>query len=147
MLFAAIGDTGYNTMLFLHILASIVGFAPAWLWPVLVRLNAKSDGEAAKSLEASIVRYSLPGLVLSGLLGFGVAGMSDKVFKMSQTWLMLAAVLWLILLAVYALVARPAAKKLAEGDGSAKGMLSMATGVSHLLMIVILYLMTFKPGV
>ncbi|MFA5565074.1 MAG: hypothetical protein WC184_05485 [Acidimicrobiia bacterium] len=146
MLFAAVGDTSYNFMLLLHILAAIVGFSPAWLWPILVRLNVSGDLEAGRSLEATIVRFSLPGLVLSGLLGFGIAGMSDKVFKMSQTWLMVAALLWIVLVAVYAAVARPAAKKLAEGDMNAQGTLGMATGVSHLILVVILYLMVFKPG-
>lgn len=146
MLVAAIGDTGYNLMLLLHILAVVVGFAPAWLWPVLVRLTANGDRAAADSLEASILRFSLPGVGIAGLLGFGLAGMSDKVFKMSQPWLMVAILLWLILLAVYFFLARPAIRSFRDGDSSARGMLGMATGVSHLILVVMLYLMIFKPG-
>lgn len=146
MFIAMIGDTGYNFMLLLHILSAVVGFAPAWLWPILVRLSANGDREAAEGLEASIIRFSLPGVALAGLLGFGLAGMSEKVFRMSQPWLIVAAILWLVLIAVYAFVARPAIKKFRDGDTSARGMLGMATGVSHLILVVMLYLMIFKPG-
>jgi uncharacterized membrane protein len=152
VLFAAYMDNGYKIMLLLHILAVIVGFAPAWLTPVLVRLTANGDRAAADGLEASVLRYSLPGIGLAGLLGFGLAGMSkvggsdEPLYKMSQPWLMVAILLWLILLAVVFFVARPAIKRFRDGDSGARGLIGMATGVTHLILVVMLYLMIFKPG-
>jgi len=144
---AALNSTGYKIVLLIHILAVVVGFAPLWLTPVLVRLTAAGDKAAADGLEVSILRYSLPGIGIAGILGFGLAGMSEKVFKMSQTWLSIAAVLWIVLLAVLFFVARPAIKAFRDGNVEARGRIMMATGIGHLILVVMLYLMIFKPGV
>jgi len=152
VLFAAYMDNGYKVMLLLHLLAVVVGFAPAWLTPMLVRLTTNGDRAAADALDTSILRYSLPGLGVAGLLGFGLAGMSkvegfdEPLYKMSQTWLAIAIVLWLVLLAVTFFVARPAIKALRDGDAAARGRVAMSTGVTHLILVVMLYLMIFKPG-
>ena len=143
---AALNSTGYKIVLLIHVLAVIVGFAPLWLTPVMVRLTAAGDKAAADGLEVSILRFSLPGIGLAGILGFGLAGMSEKVFKMSQTWLSIAAVLWVVLLALLFFVARPAIKAFRDGDAAARGRIMMVTGISHLILVVTLYLMIFKPG-
>ena len=142
----AVTSTGYNIVLLLHVLAVIIGFSPLWLAPVLIRLTANGDKAAADGLEISILRFSLPGIGLAGILGFGLAGMSDKVYKMSQTWISIAAVLWIVLLAVLFFVARPAIKAFRDGDAAARGRIMMATGIGHLILVVMLYLMIFKPG-
>ena len=142
----ALTGTGYHIVLLLHVLTVIVGFAPLWLTPVMIRLTAAGDKAAADGLEVSILRFSLPGIGLAGILGFGLAGMSEKVFKMSQTWLSIAAVLWVVLLALLFFVARPAIKAFRDGDAAARGRIMMATGMSHLILVVMLYLMIFKPG-
>lgn len=144
---ANVDSGGYKVMLLVHILAVVVGFAPAWLTPILLRLNANGDGAAARALETSILRFSLPGIAVAGLVGFGLAGMSDEIYKVSQTWLSVAAVLWVILLLVLAFVARPALKALQAGDAAARGRLMMATGITHLILVVTLVLMIWKPGV
>jgi uncharacterized membrane protein len=143
---AALNSTGYKVVSLIHVLAVIVGFAPLWLTPVMVRLTAAGDKAAADGLEVSILRYSLPGIGIAGILGFGLAGMSDKVYKMSQSWLSIAAVLWVVLLALLFFVARPAIKAFRDGDAAARGRIMMATGISHLILVVMLYLMIFKPG-
>jgi uncharacterized membrane protein len=142
----ALTGTGYQIVLLLHVLTVIVGFAPLWLTPVMIRLTAAGDKAAADGLEVSILRFSLPGIGLAGILGFGLAGMSEKVFKMSQTWLSIAAVLWVVLLALLFFVARPAIKAFRDGDAAARGRIMMVTGISHLILVVTLYLMIFKPG-
>ncbi len=145
-------STGYEIVLLVHILAVIVGFAPLWLTPLLVRLTANGDTAAADGLEVSILRFSLPGIGLAGLLGFALAGMSkvdgatEPLYKMSQTWISIAAVLWIVLLAVLFFVARPAIKAFRNGDVAARGRIMMATGIGHLILVVTLYLMIFKPG-
>ena len=142
----ALTGTGYHIVLLLHVLTVIVGFAPLWLTPVMIRLTAAGDKAAADGLEVSILRFSLPGIGIAGILGFGLAGMSEKYFKMSQAWLSIAAVLWIVLLAVLFFVARPAIKAFRDGDVAARGRIMMATGIGHLILVVMLYLMIFKPG-
>jgi hypothetical protein len=82
---AALNSTGYKIVLLIHVLAVIVGFAPLWLTPVMVRLTAAGDKAAADGLEVSILRFSLPGIGIAGILGFGLAGMSEKLYRMSQS--------------------------------------------------------------
>jgi uncharacterized membrane protein len=145
--FAEIGSTSYDLMLLFHVLLVIVGFAPAWLTPLLVRLTAGGDRAAADALDVAVLRFAVPSIAVAGLLGFGLAGMSDKVFKMSQAWLSIAIVLWLILLAVLLAVLRPAIKAFRDGDLAAKARISMSTGITHLVLVAMLYLMIFKPGI
>lgn len=139
-------STAYNILLVLHILAIIVAFAPLWLAPILLRLTAGGDKAAAEGLDTSILRFSLPGLVLAGFFGFGMIGMSDDAIAFSDPWVSAAMVLWIILIAVLAVVARPAIKEFRDGDAGARGRVMMATGVGHLILVVMLYLMIFKPG-
>lgn len=146
MVLAEIGSTPYKVMLLFHVLLIVVGFAPAWLTPLLVRLTANGDRSAGEALQVAVLRYSLGGLAAAGLLGFGLAGMSDKVYKMSQTWLSIAIVLWLVQLAIIFFVARPAINSFTSGDVSARGRIGMSTGITHVILVVMLYLMIFKPG-
>jgi uncharacterized membrane protein len=143
---AAVGSTGYNIMLFIHILAVIVAFAPLWLTPVLLRLTAGGDKAAADSLDVSILRFSLPGLAVAGIIGCGLVGMSEKAFTFGKPWVSTAVILWIILMAVLAVVARPAIKAFRDGDASARGRVMMATGIGHLILLVMVYLIIFKPG-
>jgi uncharacterized membrane protein len=143
---AALNSTGYKIVLMIHVLAVIVGFAPLWLAPVLVRLTAAGDKAAADGLEVSILRFSLPGIGIAGILGFALAGMSEKAYKMSQAWLSISAVLWVVLLALLFTVARPAIKAFRDGDAAARSRIMIATGISHIILVVTLYFMIFKPG-
>jgi len=146
LILAATDSTGYKVMLLLHILAVIVAFAPLWLAPVLLRLTAAGDKAAADGLDVSILRFSLPGLAVAGILGFGLVGMSEKKFTLGMPWVSTAVILWVILIAVLAVVARPAIKAFRDGDASARGRVMMATGIGHLILVVMLLLMIFQPG-
>ena len=67
MLLAAYRDTGYNVVLFIHILAVIVAFAPAFVWPfvsVKLKKQGKPVGPAIGELAASnTVKVHGPALV------------------------------------------------------------------------------------
>jgi hypothetical protein len=43
-------------------------------------------------------------------------------------------------------LARPAFKALAEGAAEARGRVMAATGITHVILLVMLWLMIFKPG-
>ena len=73
----------------------------------------------------------------------GMVGMSDEVWKMSQTWIVLSLVGWVILMVVSWFLIRPS---LTDGSDAARGRLASGIGVTHLLLVVMLYLMIFKPG-
>lgn len=131
-MFAAVGDTPYNIILIAHILTAMIAFVPA-------------SGLASTTQRMRIYSGSL---ILSGLLGFGVAGMSDKVFKMSQGWLVAAIIIWIAMNGILHGMLRPAAAAIDSGDGGdeAEKKLHMAGAVFTLLFVVQLYVMVAKPG-
>jgi hypothetical protein len=130
-------SNGYKIVGLLHILAAVVAFGPLFVYPALQRAGA---GAAIAKLH---LRMTLPALALSWVLGMGLVGMSDKVFKMSQTWIVLALIAWVILMLVSWFMIRPA---LVDTSDAARGRLASGVGITHLLLIVMLYLMVFKPG-
>ncbi|WP_426573546.1 hypothetical protein [Aquihabitans sp. McL0605] len=141
---------GYKLMLLLHILSVIVAFAPAFVWPfasVKLKKEGKPVGPAIGALAAgNTAKIHGPALVLVGLFGFGLVGMSDKLFKFDQSWVMAAVVVWFLMLGIIFGLMLPAEKKSAAGDESADKLVSMAGGIMHLLLLVMLFLMIWKPG-
>lgn len=138
-------STGYKIMLILHIIAVVVAFAPAFMSVAVVKASER-DPKAGVALEVGVQRLALPAMVLAGLFGFGLVGMSDKYFSMSETWVTLASIVWIALVLVVALLARPAVKALAAGVEGARQKVMMSTGITHLLFVVMIYLMVFQPG-
>ncbi len=136
-------STGYKIIGLLHILAAIVAFGPLFLYPTLQKAGA---GDRIARLH---LRMTLPALALTWVLGMGLVGLSkpkgsdEAVIKMSQTWIVLALIAWVILMLVSWFMIRPA---LSDDSPSARGRLASGIGISHLLLIVLLYLMVFKPG-
>jgi uncharacterized membrane protein len=149
MLLAAVGDTGYDIMLLLHILAAIVGLAPAVVDPV-VAMQWSNDEPALRKFAGTMAvanqRIFGTALILAGLLGFGVAGMSDEVYKMSQGWLVAAVIVWIAMVGVLHGLLIPGGKALAAGEPGAKEKLQRVGPIFPLLTLVMLYLMVFKPG-
>jgi len=147
---AAYRDTGYNVMLFVHILTAFVAFAPAFVHPLLGNQSkALPAGERNKLLgmiAGNGRRIYAPALILTGLLGFGMQGLSDSVIEFGQTWFWLSIVVWLVMNGVLHAVLLPAERAVADGDESAESKVSAGGGALTVLLLVMLYLMVFKPG-
>lgn len=150
MVIGAIGSFMYNVFLLLHIMAVIVAFAPNFVWPfVSVRLKRlqRPVGSTINDLSSgNTAKIAGPAMVLAGVFGFGLAGMSDQVYKMSQTWLSIAILLWILAIAVIYGLMVPAERKIAQGDDSVESRISMAGGMLHLLLFLLLIVMIWKPG-
>lgn len=150
MMLAAINDTGYNVMLVLHILAAMVAFAPAFVHPLIGGQSKALDGPNRQAVVGYLAMNDRkiygPALILTGLFGFGLQGMSDSVWSFSQTWLWLAAVLWAAMIGLEHALLYPAQKALAAGDETAAKRVDTIGMAITGLMIVVLYLMVFKPG-
>ena len=89
------------------------------------------------------LRLSLPALVLVWVFGMGLVGLSDEVFEMSDGWIVASLLLWVGLVAVSWFLIRPS---LADTSERARSMLSAGLGITHLGLVVLLWLMVFKPG-
>ncbi len=86
---------------------------------------------------------SFPALTLLWVFGMGLAGMSEDVYKMSQTWLAAALAIWAVMMAVSWFLIKPS---LADQSDDATKKLSAGIGITHLGLIVTLILMIWKPG-
>ena len=129
--------TPYRIMAMLHIIAAVVAFGPLFLYPAL-----RKAGETA-TIAAMHMRLVFPALIVLWVLGMGLAGMSDDAYKMSQLWLTLSILNWVVLVAVSWFLIRPA---ISDGSDSATAKLAAGTGVTHLGLVVGLILMIWKPG-
>jgi uncharacterized membrane protein len=130
-------STGYEVVGLLHLLAVVIAFGPLFFYPSLQRAGA---GATVAKLH---LRLSLPALALAWVFGMALVGMSDEAIEMSETWVILAIIGWVVLMVVSWFLIRPA---LTDTSVAAKGRLAMGIGITHLLLIVLLYLMVFKPG-
>jgi hypothetical protein len=136
-------STSYRLMAMLHILAAIVAFGPLFLYPGL-----RKAGET-RTIAAMHMRLTFPALVVLWVLGMGLAGMStapgadEATYSMSQMWLSLSIVNWVVLTAVSWFLIRPA---ISDPGESATAKLAAGTGITHLGLVVGLVLMIWKPG-
>ena len=145
-----IGSTGYDVMLFLHIAAVLVAMAPAFTHPLLERQSRSLDPASRSALLGFIAqntrRVYAPALILIGLFGFGLVGMSDEVWEFGQTWVWLAILVWLAMNGVLHAMLLPAERALGSGDESAGKKVETSGQILTVMLLVMLYLMVFKPG-
>ncbi|NNE11225.1 MAG: hypothetical protein HKN41_03155 [Ilumatobacter sp.] len=128
---------GYELLAFLHILSAVVAFGPLFMYPGLRR-----NGETS-TMAALHMRLTFPALVLLWVFGMGLAGMSDDIYDLSQTWLVLSVVNWVVLIAVSWFLIKPAITDATDG---ATAKLAAGVGVTHLGLVIGLALMVWKPG-
>lgn len=150
MVLAAVRDGIYNLALVLHILAVLVAFAPAFVHPILTSqigaMPAPAQSQVLRFLHSNGRRIYAPALVIAGLLGFALQGMSEGVYGMGQTWIWLSIVLWIALNGVLHAVLLPGERAVADGDLSARRKVTIGGLVATVLLVVILVLMVYKPG-
>lgn len=166
-----IGSTAYNVLLLLHIGAAIVGFGAILLNGVYGAEIRKRRGTEGLAIAEANHRVSNIGQMLIyavPLFGFGLIGMSDGVWGYGQTWVVLSLVLYAIGLTVALTVLKPTAKaqiglmkELTAGGPPAAGgpppqaaqleangkKLAMAGMFNSIVLLVILGLMIWKPGI
>ena len=150
MMLAAIGDTSYDIVLVLHIVSVLAAFAPAFVHPFLENQTRQLDpaerGRVLTMMHANGRRIYAPALIVAGLLGFALQGMSDSVWEFSQTWMWLSAVAWIAMNGVLHAVLLPAEKAVADGDESARPRVQAGGTAITVLLLLAVYLMVFKPG-
>lgn len=142
-------DFIYKVFFLLHILAVIVAFAPAFVWP-LTNAGTRKEGGIGQRVATQVVKNSMvvhgPALVLVGLFGILMIVSSNEVFEFSQAWISIAFVLWILLVGIVFGAIIPAERKVAAGDESAEKQISMFGGISHVLLLLMLIDMIWKPG-
>jgi len=149
VLFATTDSTGYKIVFLLHILFAIIAFGAPFVNPSVTRFFTKSggdEGSLAGAQAQSGMMISLPAVVITGILGMGLIGLSDKVYKFSATWVSIAFVVWVIQIVLFAALIVPTLRKVAAEVVDADKRVMMYGGLMHLTLIIMLWLMVFKPG-
>ncbi|CAN5584785.1 hypothetical protein BH20ACT2_BH20ACT2_12350 [soil metagenome] len=152
MLAVVIVDSfAYKLTFLLHILAIVVAFAPAFVYPGVSRsLRGHRDGGARAALAglaANDLRIHAPSLVAAGLLGILLVLQSDDAYSLADAWISAAFLVWFLMVGVLVGLLVPAERKAAAGeDPAAEKLVRMFGGTIHLLLLVMLYLMIWKPG-
>ena len=146
-MFAALRDTGYNIVLFLHVLTVIISMAGAIAHPLMFGLEEKrEDGDLvalAKRIEIPSRIYSIS-YAITGIIGFGLISMGD--WGWGETWIWLSIVLWVISTGLLHGMMIPAEKAVAAGDTAAFAKVKQLGPPITLMILVVIFLMTVKPG-
>jgi hypothetical protein len=129
-------STTYQLVGLLHVLAAIVAFGPLFFYPKLQR-----NGET-KTVASLHMKLVFPALVMLWVLGMGMAGIG-KYDMAETTWMVMSIAIWLVALVVSWFLIKPSITDTSE---SARSKLSAGIGITHIVLIVALYLMIFKPG-
>lgn len=151
MVLAAYADTGYNILLLLHIVAVLVAFAPAAINPLLERHLARNGGDAALQTWGGFAhgytkKIAMGGLVVALLSGILMIVVSDEVIEFSDTWISLAFLVWFAIAGVVSGMIGKGERLIAAGDMKGREVLAKGGPIATVLLLVMLYLMVFKPG-
>jgi len=151
MILAAVNDSMDKLLLTGHMLSFVVAFAPAVINPVLFA-KAKGDGDdtalvrLAGHLAGNGRQIHFPALIALGGFGIAMVLTSDDQFGFGDTWVSLAFLVWLAICGVVTGLLLPGERKLAAGDLSAEKLVERGGQLTTLLVLVMLYLMIWKPG-
>jgi uncharacterized membrane protein len=167
-------DSGiYKFVLVLHILCAIIGFGAVFLNGIYgqqmkVRMQSGRGAEAIGIFEANQMVSKIGEYFIYAVFvfGFAVLGLSDSVWKFSQTWIWLSLILYVVGIGLSHGVLWPTVKRMGvlmhemaagpppvggpppqaiEMEGLGKK-LGVVGPVLNLILVAILFLMVFKPG-
>ncbi len=132
----------------LHILTAIwltVGvFASAVVFALLKRTSDPAGRAFGVRLAARLLTvYTLPGALLSGILGLYLVMAGGFGFK--RGWVHASLLLWLLVLAIVLFVQMPRIREAARTGGDIPPLVAILTHVSALFIVVMVVLMTMKP--
>jgi len=170
----AVDDDGYKIVLILHILCAIIGFGAMFLnglYAAQVRSRKGAEGLAIAEANFRVSQIGEYFIYAVFILGIGLVSMSDSVYDFGQTWVWLATALFVIDIGLLHGALIPREKKMiglmrelvtagapgagatpagpppqaAELEALGKPVAVVGT-VLDLLLVVILFLMVWKPG-
>lgn len=125
MILAVVDDIPYKIILLLHILTAFLAFSPIFVYPLLPgQMRPVIMPEQQRLVVTMFVNMrSLygPSLILTGLLGFALAGLSNGAHSLTEGWLLVAIGVWILMNGVFHAIILPAmktmsAKYLSESD-------------------------------
>jgi hypothetical protein len=129
--------TLYRILYLVHLVSIVAAFGPLFFYP---RMHRAGETQAMAALHMKLV---FPSLVVLWVAGMGMAGVA-KFSLGSMHWITITIVLWLAALLVSWFLIRPA---IHDTSDDARKKMAMGVGITHLVFVVSLLLMIFKPFV
>ncbi len=131
----------------LHIFAALWLTAGVFASAVVFALMKRAADPAGRAFGARVAWrlltvYTLPGALISGALGLYQAMVR---FGLKEGWIHASLTLWVILLAIVLFVQMPRLREAARTGGAVSPLVAMLTHVSALLIVLMVFLMAFKP--
>ncbi|HET8619680.1 MAG TPA: hypothetical protein VFM27_12010 [Acidimicrobiales bacterium] len=130
----------YKFFLLLHIASVVVAFAPVIVGSVALAPAGGRRRAAVPELGPTGRIVYAGGLILAGLFGILLIVTSDDVWEFSDTWISLAFLVWIAMNGVFHAMVFPA-RRAARSDRAQLGI-----AILNILLIVMLWLMIWKPG-
>ena len=161
--------TGYNVLVTLHVICVIGGFGGLAYNGLTLALASRRGPDSLAVLEVNAQVTQLAELLVYGALLFGMAaiGASNSHYGFGQAWVSAALALYVVDIGLLHGLIRPAQKRyavvadelskvtvlteqerppqVAVLDGLARRV-SVGWGVFDIVVLVVVYLMIFKPG-
>jgi len=147
----------FKILFALHLLTAIFAVGPlVHAATTAARGLRTADAGATAASARTITIYSYASLLVV-FFGFGVMSMDSpyrpgKVAELSETWIWLSALLWLVAVGIALAVTAPALQlattRLARGEAvdSLSAKVAASGGVVGLVFAAIVFLMVYKPG-
>lgn len=126
----------YRVLYLVHLLSAITTFGPLFLYP---QLQKSGQTQVVAKMHMRLV---FPSLVILWVAGMGMAGVG-KISLAGTPFVTASILLWLIALVVSWFMIRPA---LNDPSEKTRKIMAAGIGITHLILVVGLYLMIFKPG-
>jgi uncharacterized membrane protein len=168
--FGGVNSGIYKFLLVLHILSAIVGLGAVMLNGLYAAQVQRRPGPAGRAVfEANVYVSQIAEYVIYAVAVFGIALIytSDKVWKFSQTWTWLSLLLYLTAIGISHAVMKPGARRvlalmneMEQAPPPAGGAppqvaqvqevgkrLGIGGATLDIIVVVILFLMIWKPGV
>lgn len=166
-----IGSFGYKLFFLLHITCAIIGFGSTFVWAAFGSRTRDAEPAVSLAINEMVLKLShllsTPFIYATAFFGLALVGMSDKLWTFSQTWVSIGLGLFIVGALLAGLVQAPTQKKMvtlqhelvnagppaapgrppqvAELEAAGKKM-AMVGGILHLLLLLILIDMIWKPG-
>ena len=141
---AAVGDTPYNILRLVHLFAVIVGTGLAFAAPVMATQARRDGGKQVQELvDATAARLIFPALLIAGVAGGALVGISDDFWDFGQSWLAIGGAVWVAVLALVLAIYPP---PYLQVFNLAEPRRRMLAGALHLSLAMMLVLMVWKFG-
>lgn len=141
---AAVGDTPYNVIRLIHLVSVIIGTGLVFSAPVIAARARRETGRATQQVvDDAAATLVFPTLLVAGIAGGALVGLSDDFWDFSQTWLSVGGAVWFATLVLSAAVYPPSYLQIITVSDDRKRMLA---GMLHLALAVMLVLMVWKFG-